>query len=187
MKGTPETPRCGFSRQIVEILQSNSIPFKSFDILSDEEVRNNIKILYDWPTFPQLYHNGNLIGGLDIVKDMVESGTLSTDLAVENSGVSLEDRLKSLITSSPVMLFMKGTPETPKCGFSRTAVEILKENDINFGYFNILTDDEIRQGLKTYSDWPTYPQIYSNGTLIGGLDILKEMKESGNLKEQLGL
>lgn len=62
---------------------------------------------------------------------------------------------------------------------------MLKDDDISFGHFNILEDDEVRQGLKTYSDWPTYPQLYVKGELIGGLDILKEMKEDGSLKEQL--
>lgn len=74
---------------------------------------------------------------------------------------------------------------TLQCGFSRTIVGMLKEDDVSFGHFNILEDEEVRQGLKTYSDWPTYPQVYVKGELIGGLDILKEMKEDGSLKEQL--
>lgn len=72
-----------------------------------------------------------------------------------------------------------------QCGFSRTIVGMLKEDDVTFGHFNILEDEEVRQGLKTYSDWPTYPQVYVKGELIGGLDILKEMKEDGSLQEQL--
>jgi Grx4 family monothiol glutaredoxin len=72
-----------------------------------------------------------------------------------------------------------------QCGFSRTIVGMLKEDGVSFGHFNILEDEEVRQGLKTYSDWPTYPQVYVKGELIGGLDILKEMKEDGSLKDQL--
>ena len=72
-----------------------------------------------------------------------------------------------------------------QCGFSRTIVGMLKADDVPFGHFNILEDDDVRQGLKTFSDWPTYPQVYVKGELIGGLDILKEMKEDGSLKEQL--
>lgn len=67
------------------------------------------------------------------------------------------------------MLFMKGDPSTPKCGFSRQTVELLQSLNAEFGSFDILTDEEIRQGLKTYSDWPTYPQLYIDGQLIGGL------------------
>lgn len=75
----------------------------------------------------------------------------------------------------------------PKCGFSRQAVELLLRENISFGSFNILADESVRQGLKKHSNWPTYPQIYVNGELIGGLDILKETSEEGSLTEQWGL
>jgi Grx4 family monothiol glutaredoxin len=89
---------------------------------------------------------------------------------------ALKYRLKKLINASPVMLFMKGCPTEPKCGFSRQIIALLNEEKIQYGTFDILNDNEVRQGLKTFSNWPTYPQLYVNGTLIGGLDILKEMK-----------
>ena len=85
---------------------------------------------------------------------------------------ALNDHIGRLVRSSDVMLFMKGNPTAPRCGFSRQAVEILSEAKIAFGSFDILTDDEVRQGLKEYSDWPTYPQLYVKGDLMGGLDIL---------------
>ncbi|POM63335.1 Glutaredoxin [Phytophthora palmivora] len=100
---------------------------------------------------------------------------------------ALQYRLKKLINASPVMLFMKGNPTEPKCGFSRQMVALLNEDKIQFGTFDILNDDEVRQGLKQFSNWPTYPQLYVNGSLIGGLDILKEMKSDGSIVEQLGL
>lgn len=102
-----------------------------------------------------------------------------------NSEAALREKLERLIHTAPVMLFMKGSPAQAKCGFSRKIVEILQTNNIPFASFDILTDEEVRSGLKTYSDWPTYPQLYVKGTLIGGLDIVKEMAESGDLKEQL--
>ena len=74
---------------------------------------------------------------------------------------ALNDRLERLILADTVMLFMKGTPEKPRCGFSRQAVELLHQEEIPFGSFDILSDNDVRQGLKTYSDWPTYPQIVS--------------------------
>ncbi|KAK6528982.1 monothiol glutaredoxin grx4 [Orbilia ellipsospora] len=91
---------------------------------------------------------------------------------------SLNDRLGRLVNAAPVMLFMKGTPAEPKCGFSRQLVALLRENNIRYGFFNILKDDEVRQGLKTFSDWPTYPQLYHQGALVGGLDIVKEEFEN---------
>lgn len=75
---------------------------------------------------------------------------------------SLDDRLKGLISSSKVMLFMKGVPDEPQCGFSRTAVQLLRDEGVEFGTFDILEDNEVRQGLKKLSDWPTYPQVGSS-------------------------
>ena len=104
---------------------------------------------------------------------------------------SLEDRLKRLITQAPVVVFMKGSPSNPRCGFSRSLVELLKTEHIAFASFDILEDNEVRQGLKSFSDWKTYPQLYVNGELVGGLDIVKEMVveggNSGRLKEELGI
>ncbi|OCT51424.1 Monothiol glutaredoxin-3 [Cladophialophora carrionii] len=90
----------------------------------------------------------------------------------------LNDRLSKLVKAAPVMLFMKGTPSAPQCGFSRQLVSILRENQVKYGFFNILADDEVRQGLKAFSDWPTFPQLYTNGELVGGLDIVREELES---------
>ncbi|ETI22582.1 Grx4 family monothiol glutaredoxin [Cladophialophora carrionii CBS 160.54] len=90
----------------------------------------------------------------------------------------LTDRLSKLVKAAPVMLFMKGTPSAPQCGFSRQLVSILRENQVKYGFFNILADDEVRQGLKAFSDWPTFPQLYTNGELVGGLDIVREELES---------
>ncbi|CAK7568455.1 MAG: glutaredoxin [Sporothrix epigloea] len=87
-------------------------------------------------------------------------------------------RLADLVKAAPVMLFMKGTPGEPQCGFSRQLVAILREHGVKYGFFNILADDEVRQGLKEYADWPTYPQLWMKGELVGGLDIIKEELES---------
>lgn len=187
MKGTPSAPKCGFSRQAVELLSENDVAFGSFDILSDEEVRQGLKKHSDWPTYPQLYVNGELIGGLDILKELAqEQGGLREQLGVKtDKPETLDDRLKKLLNRSKVMLFMKGLPSAPKCGFSRQICELLNETGVAYDSFNILEDDEVRQGLKKYSDWPTYPQLYVNGELVGGLDICKEMADSGDLQDLL--
>ncbi|KAJ8284741.1 hypothetical protein COCON_G00035910 [Conger conger] len=182
MKGSPQEPRCGFSRQIVQILKERSIKYSSFDILSDEAVRQGLKTYSNWPTYPQVYVNGELLGGLDIIKEMAESGELETACP---TAVTLEERLKSLINRSPVVLFMKGSKEVAKCGFSRQIIEVMNSAGVDYDTFDILADEEVRQGLKTYSNWPTYPQLYVKGELIGGLDIVKELKESGDLQSVL--
>ncbi|XP_071947664.1 glutaredoxin-3-like [Antedon mediterranea] len=182
IKGTPQEPRCGFSKQLVQIFNESNIKFSTFNILTDDSVRQGLKKLSDWPTYPQVYVKGELIGGLDIIKEMKESGDLESTLPKVES---IEKRLKSIINKSPIMVFMKGDPEEPRCGFSRTLITILKENEIKFGTFDILTDNDVRQGLKKYSDWPTYPQVYLKGDLIGGLDIIKELNENGELSSTL--
>uniref|UniRef100_A0A7S4ENV0 Glutaredoxin n=2 Tax=Pseudo-nitzschia australis TaxID=44445 RepID=A0A7S4ENV0_9STRA len=199
MKGTPDKPRCGFSRQVVELLEEQKVlTYASFDILEDQEVRQGLKEYSDWPTYPQIYVRGELMGGLDIMKETVAEGSLLEDWEIadmvgENSTTtkeSLNDRLDKLIRRHPIMLFMKGLPSNPKCGFSRQIVEILDGDDsdsngLSYDSFDILSDDEVRQGLKEYSDWPTFPQLYVNGELIGGLDIVKELQESGELEAVL--
>ena len=195
MKGAPTAPRCGFSRQAVEMLQDEQIPFGSFDILSDETVRQGLKKHSDWPTYPQIYVHGELMGGLDIMKEMKEQSSLLNGLGLSDEDLakmeqaaapkSLNDRLKELINQDRVMLFMKGLPSAPRCGFSRQMVELLESENVAFSSFDILSDEDVRQGLKTFSDWPTYPQLYVSGELIGGLDIVKEMHSDGSLKDAL--
>ncbi|ODV91121.1 hypothetical protein CANCADRAFT_2838 [Tortispora caseinolytica NRRL Y-17796] len=103
--------------------------------------------------------------------------THNTNDVSEETPEQLNARLAKLVKAAPVMLFMKGTPAAPQCGFSRQLVAILREHNIRFGFFDILKDDAVRQGLKTFSDWPTFPQLYINGELAGGLDIIKDSLE----------
>ena len=98
----------------------------------------------------------------------------------------LRERIKSTIESGKVVLFMKGTKHFPQCGFSAHVVGILKERAVDFRDVNILTDPDLRQGLKEYSNWPTFPQLYIDGKLVGGADIVASMHESGELGTVLG-
>ncbi|KAE8149195.1 thioredoxin-like protein [Aspergillus avenaceus] len=95
-------------------------------------------------------------------------------LTPEQSKEALFERLAQLVKAAPVMLFMKGSPSAPQCGFSRQIVGILRERSVKYGFFNILADEDVRQGLKEFAEWPTFPQLWVNGDLVGGLDILKE-------------
>lgn len=96
----------------------------------------------------------------------------TSGLETEEVEEDINTRLGKLVKAAPVMLFMKGTPAAPQCGFSRQLVALLREKGVRYGFFNILADDEVRQGLKAFSDWPTYPQLYLDGNLVGGLDIV---------------
>ena len=96
-----------------------------------------------------------------------------------------KEKIKNLIKENDVCLFMKGTPESPQCGFSMAVSNVLKHIDIKFLGVNVLEDEKLRQEIKEFSDWPTIPQLYIKGEFIGGCDIVKEMFENGELKNLL--
>lgn len=99
----------------------------------------------------------------------------SAAAAGESLTPALRARLDALVSASPVVLFMKGAPDAPRCGFSRKVVEKLNAASVPFTHFDILSDADVRAGMKEYSDWPTFPQLYANGELVGGCDIVCEM------------
>jgi monothiol glutaredoxin len=99
--------------------------------------------------------------------------------------MDVSDRIRKELGSAPVVLFMKGTPEFPQCGFSAQTVAALRNLGAKFHYVNIFDDAELREALKRFSNWPTYPQLYVNGELIGGCDIALEMYRNGELKDLL--
>ena len=99
--------------------------------------------------------------------------------------MNIQKDIKKMIDENNVCLFMKGVPEAPQCGFSMTVSNILKYLKVNFKGINVLEDQNLRQGIKDFSDWPTIPQLYLKGEFIGGCDIVKEMFENGELKKLL--
>jgi monothiol glutaredoxin len=100
--------------------------------------------------------------------------------------MSIEDTIRSQVTQNKVVLYMKGTPQFPQCGFSATAIEILRRCGVaEPATFNVLQDPDLRQGVKEFSNWPTVPQLYVNGEFVGGSDIMREMFQSGELQQLL--
>ena len=97
--------------------------------------------------------------------------------------MDVNERIKQQITDNPVLLYMKGTPDFPQCGFSARTSQILNACGVSYGHVNVLADPEIRANLPKFSNWPTFPQLFVNGELVGGCDITVEMFESGELKQ----
>ena len=97
--------------------------------------------------------------------------------------MDVKENIQSLIEQNEICLFMKGTPDSPQCGFSMAVSNILKHLNVKFKGVNVLEDQNLRQGIKDFSDWPTIPQLYVKGEFIGGCDIIKDMFESGELKK----
>ena len=99
--------------------------------------------------------------------------------------MSIQEQIKELVETNDVVLFMKGSPDFPQCGFSGRATQILRSCGTRFASVDVLQNQEIREGIKQYSNWPTIPQLYVNGEFVGGSDILMEMYENGELQETL--
>ena len=99
--------------------------------------------------------------------------------------MEIKEKIENLISENDVCLFMKGTPDTPQCGFSMAVSNVLKHLNVRFKGINVLEDENLRQGIKDFSDWPTIPQLYVKKEFIGGCDIVKEMFEKGDLKKML--
>ena len=97
----------------------------------------------------------------------------------------VNDKIKEFNKNNEVVLYMKGNPTFPQCGFSSTVVQILKHIGVNFQSYDVLQDEELREGIKSYSNWPTIPQLYVKEEFLGGCDIIREMFESGELKQYL--
>ncbi|CAH0399133.1 unnamed protein product [Chilo suppressalis] len=185
--------QCG---QVTEVLSELS---KLPDIQSsgskfgvcDAENLSEISLQYKIDSVPTviLFKNGSQVDRIDgadaaQITSKVKLHSIGKSISAASSE-KLEDRLKALINKHKVMVFMKGNRDTPRCGFSRTLIQILNGTGVQYDTFDILTDEEVRQGLKEYSDWPTYPQLYVKGELIGGLDIIKELQASGELESTL--
>ncbi|TBW57832.1 Grx4 family monothiol glutaredoxin [Marinobacter halodurans] len=99
--------------------------------------------------------------------------------------MDINETIKSQLQDNPIILYMKGSPQQPQCGFSARTVQALMACGERFAYVNILDNQELREALKVYSNWPTYPQLYINGELVGGCDIVLEMSETGELAEMV--
>lgn len=147
------------------VLSKNAKVLETVSGSSAVKVRNAIETHAGKPGATAAATNGASAGGASAVDEPAE-----TDPAKAKE--ELNKRLEELVKAAPVMLFMKGTPSGPQCGFSRQMVALLRENSVKYGFFNILADDEVRQGLKEFADWPTYPQLWIEGELVGGLDIV---------------
>jgi len=103
----------------------------------------------------------------------------------EQNSDNITARIKSLVNNNKVVVFMKGIPDDPRCGFSNAVIQILRMHGVEYDSHDVLEDEDLRAGIKVYSDWPTIPQVYLNGEFIGGCDILLQMHQSGDLIEEL--
>ncbi|CDF88493.1 probable Monothiol glutaredoxin-4 [Zygosaccharomyces bailii] len=187
---------CKAMNEVVKALSDEPSNRDVMFLSIDADEQSEIAELFDVSAVPYfvLVRSGTIIKELsgadpkEFVKALNEAKTKESGTAVsqeqeedeeedEETEEELNSRLTKLTQAAPVMLFMKGSPSEPKCGFSRQMVGILREHQVRFGFFDILKDQSVREGLKKFSDWPTFPQLYISGEFQGGLDIIKESLE----------
>lgn len=199
IKGSPEEPKCKFSRQLLGLLKEEGVSFGSFDVLSSEAVRQGLKEYGNWPTFPQLYVNGQLVGGVDIAQEMKESGELATvfpaasrvppsttsgqgaaALSADAIPEAVRTRVFDTVASAPVVLLMKGSKDSPACGFSERLVGILRAQSVPFKAVDVLADPPLREASKILFQWPTFPALFVKGQLVGGVDAVQALLAGGD-------
>jgi len=167
IKGTPQEPKCKFSKALIRFLMDNNVTkFGYFDILSDSNVREALKMHSNWKTYPQLYIAGRLIGGLDVVKELHSDDAFLNQIPAAALGKGLFPRIRTLVDSKPVMLFLQGTPDAPESKEGEAAVKVLKAASIEFGFFNVSSDASIMNGLKQYGHVHTYPQLWLKSDVV---------------------
>jgi Grx4 family monothiol glutaredoxin len=181
-----DSAECNQMTDVINELDKDSenklITFIKINAAKGEEISKKFEV-ENAPTI-LFYSNGNIIDRIVGANVPLFSKKLEEhrDKIDENS---LNTRLEKLIKKAHVMLFMKGNPSVPRCGFSKQVIALLDGHNAKYETFDILEDYSVREGLKKYSNWPTYPQLYIKGELIGGLDILKELSSSGELDDLL--
>jgi len=121
----------------------------------------------------------------DTSKNDTSKNDTSTANDAQSVEASMQEQIKQTVTENDIVLFMKGNANFPQCGFSGKAIQILQALEADFVTVDVLSNDEVRQGIKTYSNWPTIPQLYVKGEFLGGSDIMLEMYESGELKQSI--
>jgi Grx4 family monothiol glutaredoxin len=198
IKGRVEAPSCGYSAALVELLRAAGVDFETVDVLADGNgaVREALKAHFGFSTYPQLWVRGALVGNLETLEKLAAQPHVggAAGLAAALGAPTREpvqEKLLRLSRQRPVVLFMKGSADAPQCGFSARAVQVLRAVGVDpgdaarFASVDILRDPDVRSGMKAFSSWPTFPQLYVDGTFVGGLDIMQEMQAEGELQALL--
>ncbi|XP_053952284.1 glutaredoxin-related protein 5, mitochondrial [Anastrepha ludens] len=133
----------------------------------------------------QLFRQSMVAPRIHMLKRYESASTATGETNNTKQPTFNKDTLKQLVNTNKVVVFMKGNPEAPKCGFSNAVVQILRMHGVQYDAHDVLQSDELRQSIKEFSDWPTIPQVYMNGEFVGGCDILLQMHQSGDLIEEL--
>jgi Grx4 family monothiol glutaredoxin len=183
IKGSPHDPYCKYSKSFIEILKSTGIRYKSFDIFRDDSLRSYLRLFSGWKTYPQIYISGKIIGGLDVLKDLVEKSEFMKLIPRECTKEYTKESCLNLIQNNKdkILIFGKGDYFNNKvqCKSSKEAYEILtKFKDLQFEIVDVMKDEMLRSVVKEISGYNYYPQLFYQGKFLGGLKFLKDNKLS---------
>jgi len=185
IKGSPHDPFCKFSKSFIEVIKETGIRYRSFDIFKDEKLRCWLRLYSGWKTYPQIYVNGKIIGGLDKMKELIEKGEFMNLIPNECKREGSIEYIKEFLKSNELVVFGKGTRENVSCKASKEVYEILDKNNINFAIFDVKKDEMIRELIKELYNYHYFPQIYCNCKLLGGLKFLKEVEDRNAIYEYI--
>jgi Grx4 family monothiol glutaredoxin len=168
------------NRKIRRIL--NGYLYETIQVDKKKHLSDWLRVYSSSKTFPMVFLGGRFQGSIEEIMKNISTGDFSTAM-----GEDLNEKLSRIVKSSKYIVFMMGSKEEPICGYSKRLIALLDGYGIDFDTFDISFDGEVCEGLKKFSDWPTYPQVYVDGELIGGYDICNQMHNEGSLKQALGI
>lgn len=181
INGSIENPGDDTSKSLVTAMNASKLEYTALDVSAEP---GYLSAFAPGQPVPYVFYNGKPACALEGVSQLLESADLQKEVAARP--LTVIERIEALLKENNAILFMKGSPQNPQCGFSRKVVDLLQKYDgFSYNYFDIFGDNELREALKKYSNWPTYPQLYVKGKLIGGIDVLQELDEENELSEAL--
>lgn len=187
IKGTPHEPFCKFSVSFINIIKETGIRYRSMDIFKDDKLRCWLRLYSGWKTYPQLYINGKIIGGLDKMKEHIEKGEFMNMVPLECKREGVIEEIKEFSNKNGLVVFGKGPKEKPFCKASKEAYEILSGNYLNFVAFDVKKDEMVRELVKEIYGSDYYPQVHCDGKLLGGLAFLREIQRTNMIYENVFL
>lgn len=185
IKGTPDDPFCKYSKSFMELMKNSGIKYKSFDIFKDESLRCWLRLYSGWKTYPQLYINGKIIGGVDKLKELMDKNEFLNLIPHECTREGTILFIEKYLKTHPVVVFGKGLPGMNKCKATEEMYSILKKFNIKFETFDILKDEMARELLKEFTGFKFYPMLFLHERLKGGLKWLKEVTEKHKIWEHV--
>ncbi len=187
IKGTPQDPFCKFSKEFQKIITELNIKYKSFNIFKDEKLRSYLRLYSGWKTYPQFYINAKVVGGLDVMKSLIEKGEFMNMVPIECKKEGCVDMIEDFTKSNKVVVFAKGMPgkgdDKTKCKSCKEVFKTLKANNIEFKVFDVLKDKMAREVVKEINKSEFYPQVVVNGKYLGGVKFMKDVQEQGKWSE----